>query len=119
MNATVPVPGPVLSLKERDRRWSGLRALMRARDLDAIVVGSVGGGGPPPIPGESPFFVAVNGQQTGPFDVATLRLHAQTGKLTPGLLVWRQGMGTWTKAGEVTELKEIFAGAAPPPIPQG
>jgi Xaa-Pro aminopeptidase len=43
MNATAPVPGPVLSLKERDRRWSGLRAVMRSRGLDAIVVGSFQG----------------------------------------------------------------------------
>jgi Xaa-Pro aminopeptidase len=34
---------PVLSLKERDRRWEGLRAQMRRRDLDAIVVGSFQG----------------------------------------------------------------------------
>jgi len=38
-----PVPGPTLSLRERDRRWEGLRAIMRARDVDAIVVGSFQG----------------------------------------------------------------------------
>jgi Xaa-Pro dipeptidase len=31
---------PVLSLAERDRRWSGLRAAMRRRGIDAILVGS-------------------------------------------------------------------------------
>jgi Xaa-Pro dipeptidase len=36
-------PGPVLTLAERDRRWAGLRAIMAARDLDAIVVGSFQG----------------------------------------------------------------------------
>lgn len=35
-----PVPGPVLSPKERDRRWSGLRAIMREKAIDAILVGS-------------------------------------------------------------------------------
>ena len=35
-----PELGPVLSLKERDRRWSGLRAIMREKEIDAIVVGS-------------------------------------------------------------------------------
>jgi Xaa-Pro aminopeptidase len=34
---------PVLTLNERDRRWAGLRKLMRERDLDAIVVGSFQG----------------------------------------------------------------------------
>jgi Xaa-Pro aminopeptidase len=33
----------VLSLAERDRRWAGLRAIMCARGLDAIVVGSFNG----------------------------------------------------------------------------
>lgn len=36
----MPEPGPTLSLRERDRRWSGLQAAMRARGLAAIVVGS-------------------------------------------------------------------------------
>jgi len=39
----LPVVPPVLSLAERDRRWSGLQALMRARSLGAIVVGSFQG----------------------------------------------------------------------------
>lgn len=39
-SSTKPFPGPVLSTKERDRRWAGLRALMRKRGIDAIVVGS-------------------------------------------------------------------------------
>jgi Xaa-Pro aminopeptidase len=38
-----PVPGPVLTLRERDRRWSGLRTLMAKRRIDAIVVGSFQG----------------------------------------------------------------------------
>jgi Xaa-Pro aminopeptidase len=38
-----PFSGPVLSLKERDRRWAGLRQLMSRRGLDLIVVGSFQG----------------------------------------------------------------------------
>jgi Xaa-Pro dipeptidase len=37
------LPGPTLSLKERDRRWAGLRGVMRRRGVDAIVVGSLQG----------------------------------------------------------------------------
>ena len=36
-----PDPGPVLTFAERDRRWNGLRRLMREQSLEAIVVGSV------------------------------------------------------------------------------
>ena len=42
-SAAEPFPGPVLSFKERDRRWSGLRKVMRERGVDAIVVGSFQG----------------------------------------------------------------------------
>lgn len=42
-SADIPRPGPTLSLNERDRRWGGLRTLMRARGVDAIVVGSFQG----------------------------------------------------------------------------
>jgi Xaa-Pro dipeptidase len=38
-----PISGPTLSLKERDRRWAGLRQLMGRRGLDSIVVGSFQG----------------------------------------------------------------------------
>ena len=38
-----PEPGPVLTLAERDRRWSGLRTLMAARDIGAILVGTFQG----------------------------------------------------------------------------
>jgi Xaa-Pro aminopeptidase len=38
-----PELGPVLSLAERDRRWAGLRDIMRERGLGAIVVGSFNG----------------------------------------------------------------------------
>lgn len=38
-----PEPGPQLTLRERDRRYAGLRALMEAQGFDAIVVGSFQG----------------------------------------------------------------------------
>lgn len=42
--AQLPVPtGPRLPLRERDRRYSGLRAIMAQRGIDAIVVGSFQG----------------------------------------------------------------------------
>ncbi|MDX3905624.1 MAG: M24 family metallopeptidase [Pigmentiphaga sp.] len=38
-----PLSAPTLSLRERDRRWAGLRRIMAQRDLAAIVVGSFQG----------------------------------------------------------------------------
>jgi Xaa-Pro aminopeptidase len=43
MARRTPISGPTLSLKERDRRWAGLRQLMGRRGLDSIVVGSFQG----------------------------------------------------------------------------
>jgi membrane protease subunit (stomatin/prohibitin family) len=71
---------------------------------------------PPPIPGATMFFVALNQQQTGPFDLATLSSKARSGELTRDTLVWKQGMAAWAAAGSVAELATVF-GSIPPPIP--
>ena len=82
---------------------------------------SVGGAGgamhaPPPLPGAVMFFVAVNNQQTGPFDGAALADQARNGRLTRDSLVWKAGMAQWSKAGEVLELGGVL-GSVPPPLP--
>ncbi len=69
---------------------------------------------PPPIPTIA-FHVAVNGQATGPFDIATLAQMANAGQLTANSLVWKAGMEQWAKAGAVDELKTLFV--TMPPIP--
>jgi membrane protease subunit (stomatin/prohibitin family) len=71
---------------------------------------------PPPIPGAAAFHVAVNGQQTGPFDLGTLAQQAASGALKRDTLVWKAGMASWGKAGEQAELAQLFANV-PPPIP--
>jgi len=71
---------------------------------------------PPPLPPQVSLFVAVNGQQTGPFDFATLQQMALAGQLTRDSLVWKQGMASWSAASSVAELSAVF-GAAPPPVP--
>ncbi|MBL1217654.1 MAG: SPFH domain-containing protein [Planctomycetes bacterium] len=75
-------------------------------------------GSPPPIPGAAApaFFVAVNGQQTGPFDMTTLKTQVQAGRVTRETLVWKAGMAQWTAAGSVAELAPLFE-SVPPPLP--
>lgn len=72
---------------------------------------------PPPIPGPVQFFLALNGQQQGPYSVPNLQQMVQQGTFTRDTLVWKQGMSAWTKAAEVAELSNLFGGT-PPPIPQ-
>jgi hypothetical protein len=72
---------------------------------------------PPPIPGAAqPWFLAVNGQQTGPFPVDQLPAKVASGELTPSTLVWQQGMGAWTPAAETPGVRDLF-GTTPPPLP--
>ncbi|QQR96930.1 MAG: SPFH domain-containing protein [Sphingobacteriales bacterium] len=71
-----------------------------------------GGTTPPPV---MQIFVAVNGQQTGPFDVPALTQMAQNGQLKEDTLVWKAGMAAWATASTVTELSAIL-NSVPPPI---
>ena len=71
---------------------------------------------PPPLPAATPYFVALNGQQAGPFPIAALQQQVQGGQLTRATLVWAQGMAKWTPAGEVAELASLFI-HLPPPLP--
>lgn len=68
---------------------------------------------PPPVP-VTAYHVAVNGQPTGPFDIATLTQMAIAGQLTKSSLVWKAGMSEWAKAETVEELKEVLANVMPP-----
>lgn len=74
--------------------------------------------GPPPLPQASTYYVAMGGQQAGPFDAATLKQYVQGGQLTKDTLVWKDGMPNWTAAGQVPDLSNLF-GAVPPPLPPG
>ena len=68
---------------------------------------------PPPIPTVA-YYVAVNGQATGPFDISVLAQMATAGQLTADSLVWKNGMAQWVKAGTIDELKKMFANVMPP-----
>lgn len=101
----------------------GAGIAMGAQMVNAMTGAAAGGLGaaaaPPPIPGAVAFHVAVNGQQTGPFDLAALQQQAAAGSLTRASLVWKAGMAQWTKAGDVAELAALFAGVPPPVPPAG
>lgn len=76
------------------------------------MTGNTANPAPPPLQ----FFVAINGQQQGPFDFNQLKQMAVGGQLNRESLVWMQGMSNWTQAGQVQALNDIFA-AVPPPLP--
>lgn len=87
--------------------------MMMANQMGGVAAGSMAS--PPPVPGAT-IFVAVEGQQTGPFDAEALKQQIASGRLTRESLVWKEGMPEWTPAAEVADVSKLF-GAVPPPVP--
>lgn len=69
---------------------------------------------PPPVPTIA-YYVAINGQAMGPFDITVLSQMANNGQITADSLVWKSGMAEWAKAGTINELEGLFT--VMPPIP--
>ena len=77
------------------------------------------GGGPvppPPTPVIS-LFMAVGGQQYGPYNYDLCKQMVAGGQLTPQTMVWMQGMPGWAPASTVPELQTLFAPPAAPQMP--
>ena len=68
---------------------------------------------PPPL-NNTIYYVAVNGQATGPFDMNTLSQMVVQRILTKDTLVWKEGMQNWTKVVSIEELKNLFVNVLPP-----
>lgn len=91
--------------------------------LSGAPAGGAGAAAPPPMPGAAPppmpaaaWYAGVKGQQLGPFDEGVLADEIRARVIGRGDLVWKAGMASWTKAGELPELQAYFA-AVPPPMP--
>lgn len=71
---------------------------------------------PPPMPNVS-YFVLINGQQSGPYQIPQIIHLIQNGMITPDSYVWKQGMAQWDVARN-TELAQLFQQGQPPMPPQ-
>ncbi|TXI66525.1 MAG: DUF4339 domain-containing protein [Flavobacterium sp.] len=71
----------------------------------------------PPTPPSIQYFVAVNGQQSGPFNMQQLQQLVMNGQLQANTFVWKQGMQNWEEAGKLLELQTLFGAVPPPPPP--
>ena len=67
---------------------------------------------PPPV-SSILYYVAVNGQATGPYDIGVLKQMMKAGELTTESLVWKTGMVEWKKAGTVDDMKQLFLDIPP------
>ena len=75
---------------------------------------------PPPMQPQqvAAWYVGVNGQQAGPYDLAALQSLAAQGQVNAATQVWRQGMAAWAPITQVTELASLLGGT-PPQMPPG
>ncbi len=71
---------------------------------------------PPPIPGVISVFVAIDGQQTGPYKMDVILEMIKKGDISRETLVWKKGMEEWLPAIEVPGINGMFD-ETPPPIP--
>lgn len=71
------------------------------------------GSTPPPVQ-KAQYYLYINNQQMGPYDIQSLGLFVQGGQLTPQTLVWKEGLTEWVQAG-TTELQQLFTQAGPTP----
>ncbi|MDB9724872.1 SPFH domain-containing protein [Salibacteraceae bacterium] len=71
----------------------------------------------PPPPPSVQYNISVNGQQSGPFGWEQLKQMVESGQITKGTHVWKQGMAGWELASDVEELASLFGAVPPPPPP--
>jgi hypothetical protein len=79
-------------------------------------------GMPPPLPGVTPqfqYYLAIQGQQSGPHPFAHLQHWISAGQLPASTLAWREGLTEWIAVKQIPELAPLFTSAAPPPLPGG
>lgn len=58
------------------------------------------------------FYIAVNGQQQGPYTIDDLKIK----DIQKDTLIWTEGLENWTKAEDIPLIKGILR-ATPPPLP--
>mgnify|MGYP003667473223 CR=1 FL=1 len=72
---------------------------------------------PPPMPVQTIYFYAANGQQMGPVGIDKLKELFANRTINKESLLWKQGMANWTALQEIEELKAFLGGNTPPPLP--
>jgi membrane protease subunit (stomatin/prohibitin family) len=83
------------------------------KNVTEAIGGIIGGLGkqkeatPPPIP-VTQYYVVLDSEQAGPFDMGALADLAGDGKIEATTLAWKDGMGSWEEAGTIPELGRLF-----------
>jgi membrane protease subunit (stomatin/prohibitin family) len=96
---------------------AGLGAGMAMANVMGQAMSGQVGSTPPPVPGAGGYFVAVAGQQRGPFTMDQLREEVSAGRIARGTLAWKSGMANWTAIETIPDLASLLA-SVPPPLPR-
>ena len=72
---------------------------------------------PPPIPTSVSYFLAINGQQQGPYNAQQIRDAIAQDTNVLNLLAWKKGMAGWQPLKTFAEFITNDNGECPPPIP--
>ncbi len=67
----------------------------------------------------SAWYVAVNGQSSGPYPSAQIIKDVASGLYNTQTMVWQEGMADWQPLGQIPELAGQKAVMAPPPVDSG
>lgn len=70
---------------------------------------------PPPLP-STQYFLGINGQQHGPFDIDAIRNAVNSHQIDCDTFIWKKGMSNWERIGNVSEFENLFNNC-PPPLP--
>jgi len=77
---------------------------------------SPNGAVPPPLPQQTQYFYALNGQQVGPVSLQRLTELFKQKQISGETLVWKQGMTNWMALNSTPEYQQM-EGTIPPPLP--
>ena len=64
---------------------------------------------PPEIPSFKKYFIAIDGEAKGPYDIESLKAMINNNELSKDSLVWTKNMKDWVEAGKVKELEKLFS----------
>ncbi len=72
---------------------------------------------PPPLStSKDKYWVALNSERKGPYDLSSIKKMIKEGKIDRNTLIWKKGTTKWVRAQELLELKDSFL-TKPPKVP--
>ena len=92
--------------------------LAMAANLGNALGGNVGAAPAATTATPENYFIALGGEQQGPFSAAQLSAMIQQRKVTADTRVWRAGMSEWVRGGDEPTIAQMLA-QVPPPLPPG